>query len=921
MAYGDIQRMIREIEPPRPSTRLSTLGETLSTIAAQRRTESRKLGQLLRGELDWIVMKCLEKDRTRRYEAAASLANDIQRHLDNERVLARPVTRAYRVQKFISRHRRGVAVTAVTVLMFIGLMIALIIQTGRAVSSQKLEAEQRRIAESARDRERTTEGLAKQNLIKGLILVGDKLLASGQETEARNYYGQALDTAKTFGIPEAPALIALLPMDEQLPLMGHYGENSGAGGFIGHAKNATCVVLRRDGRTAITASEDGTIKVWDLMSGREIRTLPGHSGGVALVALAPNDRTLLSASHKGEVWLWDVERAESSHLSEGGADVWALAISPDGGTALAGSVGGQIRKWDLTTRTELPSFDVNNMHTRAVAYLAFSPDGQRVLSGGHDSFVKLWDAASGKCIQTLAGHGGPVNCVLFLPDGLSAISASFDGTLRTWNLETGAKIHEFRGHQAEIWRVALSPDGKTAFSGGRDETVRSWDVSSGRQIRSFAGQADGAMGVAVSGDGKLVVATGGESFLRAWDCRPDRGIGPLDFPDAITSVAMSDQRMILFGSSQGRLILWDRDARRPLQEFSKAGSAIKSVAISSDGAHVLSVGENGRPALWDVASEKVLQLAQQGNVNCVAFATDDLALCGGADGVIRMWSVRDGQEKRNFPGHSGAVTSISVALDGRSMISVSKDGTARVWDLAGVAAARVLSPPKAVIAAALGPDGQKAVTLGQDGVIRMWDVAGQRQTGSMQDEKIPPPTAMTLSPDGHIAWTCANDGAVTAWDTVSGSRIRSLVTHAGQATCIAANGSCVVSGGIDKTIRLWDLSRPAAYREFERKLESVHKSLNTNPNDATALAVLGEWYAFRQFDHWAVDLLERARNAGAQVSPLMLAHCYWNLSESDPAYAAKALEQFQRALKHNEAPESYLTLCMKAVSRVQARSN
>ena len=165
----------------------------------------------------------------------------------------------------------------------------------------------------------------------------------------------------------------------------------------------------------------------------------------------------------------------------------------------------------------------------------------------------------------------------------------------------------------------------------------------------------------------------------------------------------------------------------------------------------------------------------------------------------------------------------------------------------------------------------------------MWDVVGARQIASMQDEKIPPPIAMALSPDGHIAWTCASDGAVTAWDTVSGSHIRSLVTQTGQATCIAANGSCVVSGGIDKTIRLWDLSRPAAYREFERKLQSVHKSLNTNPNDATALAVLGEWYAFRQFDHWAVDLLERARNGGAQVSPLMLAHCYWNLSESDPA--------------------------------------
>jgi serine/threonine protein kinase len=115
-AYGEIQRIIREVDPPRPSTRLATLGERLSTVAAQRQTEARRLGPLVRGELDWIVMRCLEKDRTRRYETAAALAEDVRRYLDSEPVLARPAGAAYRLRKFARRHRAPVAAGAAVLL-------------------------------------------------------------------------------------------------------------------------------------------------------------------------------------------------------------------------------------------------------------------------------------------------------------------------------------------------------------------------------------------------------------------------------------------------------------------------------------------------------------------------------------------------------------------------------------------------------------------------------------------------------------------------------------------------------------------------------------------------------------------------------------------------------------------------------------
>src|SRR6202163_3589979 len=98
-------RMIREKEPERPSTRLSHSQESIPAISAQRRTEPLKLSNLLRGELDWIVMKALEKDRTRRYDTANGLALDIQRYLDDEPVQACPPSASYRLRKLVRKHR------------------------------------------------------------------------------------------------------------------------------------------------------------------------------------------------------------------------------------------------------------------------------------------------------------------------------------------------------------------------------------------------------------------------------------------------------------------------------------------------------------------------------------------------------------------------------------------------------------------------------------------------------------------------------------------------------------------------------------------------------------------------------------------------------------------------------------------------
>ena len=164
--YAEILRLIREEDPPRPSTRLSDSGEALPSIAARRQTEPGKLTRLVRGELDWIVMKALEKDRARRYESASGFARDIERYLADEAVEACPPSRRYRLGKFVSKHRAALATAGIFAAVMITATAISAWQANRAYRALTAEAEQRRVAQNQRDRAQKAEGQARASQVK-----------------------------------------------------------------------------------------------------------------------------------------------------------------------------------------------------------------------------------------------------------------------------------------------------------------------------------------------------------------------------------------------------------------------------------------------------------------------------------------------------------------------------------------------------------------------------------------------------------------------------------------------------------------------------------------------------------------------------------------------------------------------------------
>jgi WD40 repeat protein/serine/threonine protein kinase len=826
-----MRRTIREQEPPRPSTRLSTMLDADLTAVAQRHgAEPPRLIHLIRGDLDWITMKALEKDRTRRYETANGLALDLERHLKNETIIARPPSSAYRFQKLVQRNKLAFAAAAVVSgVLVLGVIVSswqavrathakweALAAQAQAVEAQANEAKLRQQAEAeelaARQRAYASDmNVAKQaldgsNLGRAQELLDRQRPQPGQKDlrgwEWRYLWQQCRSDALFTLCQQSSEIHSLaVSSDGNWLAMGAYIKGGlsvwdlrtrqelirlAESELLVRAAFSPTEPLLAFTSSTISSSGQGrnTLRLWNAATRQMIAEFPLDNQCMGL-AFAKDGRTLVtstSSGSEGRITVWRMP--EGTKLASYPSEQYQLvlltsfAATPDLNLAVYayGPPSSQrIRVIDLRDGKELWTAVAAKEFVTA---LAFSPDGKTLASAGGfvESDIRLWDVATGKQIGQLEGHGSWVSSLLFWPDGKRLTSSSTDQTIRIWDVADRKCLDVLRGHREEVWRLALLPDGKTLVSGAKDGTVCFWDTSVTHPRQPHITIPENVINCSFTPDSRSVLTLDRQGQVSRWT-------GP-DFQqkEALLEIGTnlydgffsSDERFVAVSFTNGVFQTWDLTRGVLSHQLTNTTGKVRLDGFLGDGNKLVtrSVSDNLLHER-DLSTGLEIQSWQAPEtIHALAVSPDERSCM-----AIGYWG---DVVFRNLTDHSNTKVDLDVleaegascfSPDGKLFAVASALGYTRVWETATWREVATLRGHLlGVHSAAFSGDGKRLATGGGNAALKLWDTESWQEVLTLEGQgSLFSSTA--FSPDGNVIYAANNEGIVQLWRAPSWEEI------------------------------------------------------------------------------------------------------------------------------------------------------
>ncbi len=790
--YDEIRRLVREVEPPRPSTRLATRDAAAQASAALQNIELSRLRRSLRGDLDWTVRKAIEKDPARRYDPAGDLAADVRRFLKHEPVHAGPPGAAYRLGKMARRHR--VALVAVA-----SVMISL--AAGLAVASFALV--RARIAEHSKEilREDAVERLWASYLAEARVSRFSG--RPGQRFSGLAALQKAARIRPNLAVRNEAIACMSVPDLELVRTWEGQPE--------GYEQMAFSNKLDRYAK----GDQVGTIHVFDARSDAELFSLPGDGAPLDwFVAFSPNDRYLAAARAKSFV-VWDLDQRQIIFSTpvpitplqavdfSPDSKLLAISASPDLLELYELSSGKKVRSIPLESRVDRIRIDHQGKH------LAVSLQKRKIIIFAMDDYSRQIEFKPPGDIERLSWNS----------DGTLLAAACRDRNLYVWDSQNGRLQSSIDGHLAAALRVEFLHSDRLLLSTSWDYTARLWDPLSGKQLLMTSAP---GFAVQISPDDQYIgLCTGSLSQLwRLQQCQECRLFsGPLA-DDRGWSSAISPDGRLLASASRGGIRIWNLATDRELAHMVISADSYVGVFFSSDGKKLFAAGAGkllqwtlppGTPTIDNTSIGEPVDLAPANGLAALG-ADGHTIVYDAGDGKINLIDLRDPSHVTPLGEHLGNIRSIAVSPDGKwAATSARRTGSFRVWDLAKREKIAEFGPSSFDVdmeGVAFSPDGRWFVG-GDVGAYRFWEVGSWRLDHVVHRRRTHHPALIAFRGDGKVmAGIMGVEDAVQLIDPATGKELATLEDpqmHEVGSLAIAGDGTSVAIGNIDHSTTVWDL--------------------------------------------------------------------------------------------------------------------